>query len=142
MDTSTGSPMLLTAGTHYIRKAEFKWGSFLDLSQGVNSLGALKLIRVDRGQVTKGPYTTHLHSYSRAHARISTNEGVRSAAPRTLSMCLCARSVCLCVLGCLLLQRRGARDLESGTARYRPSRPIWWVLVDSAPANGFTEAGS
>mmetsp|Transcript_13046 Transcript_13046/g.21719 ORF Transcript_13046/g.21719 Transcript_13046/m.21719 type:complete len:478 (+) Transcript_13046:79-1512(+) len=51
MDTSTGSPMLLTAGTHYIRKAEFKWGSFLDLSQGVNSLGALKLIRVDRGQV-------------------------------------------------------------------------------------------
>jgi len=43
--------MLLTAGTHHIRKAEFKWGGFLDLSQGVNSLGALKLIRVDRGQV-------------------------------------------------------------------------------------------
>mmetsp|Transcript_7739 Transcript_7739/g.18941 ORF Transcript_7739/g.18941 Transcript_7739/m.18941 type:complete len:534 (+) Transcript_7739:206-1807(+) len=50
-DTQTGSPMLLTAGTHYIRKAEFKWGSFLDLSIPVNNLGALKLIRVDRGNV-------------------------------------------------------------------------------------------
>mmetsp|Transcript_1651 Transcript_1651/g.3826 ORF Transcript_1651/g.3826 Transcript_1651/m.3826 type:complete len:581 (+) Transcript_1651:122-1864(+) len=51
LDTQTGNPMLLTAGTHYIRKAEFKWGSFLDLSRPVNDLGALKLIRVDRGHI-------------------------------------------------------------------------------------------
>mmetsp|Transcript_41095 Transcript_41095/g.68669 ORF Transcript_41095/g.68669 Transcript_41095/m.68669 type:complete len:451 (+) Transcript_41095:115-1467(+) len=51
MDTSTGQPMLLIAGTHYIRKAEFKWGRFLDLTERVNNIGALKMIRVDRGQV-------------------------------------------------------------------------------------------
>mmetsp|Transcript_22793 Transcript_22793/g.40351 ORF Transcript_22793/g.40351 Transcript_22793/m.40351 type:complete len:473 (+) Transcript_22793:3-1421(+) len=51
LDTKSGSPMLLMAGTHYIRKAEFKWENFLDLSEPTLNLGALKMIRVDRGIV-------------------------------------------------------------------------------------------
>mmetsp|Transcript_15462 Transcript_15462/g.23360 ORF Transcript_15462/g.23360 Transcript_15462/m.23360 type:complete len:434 (-) Transcript_15462:91-1392(-) len=50
-DTKSGQPMLLVAGTHYIRKAEFKWGGFLDLNRRENDIGALKLVRVDRGEV-------------------------------------------------------------------------------------------
>uniref|UniRef100_A0A7S3ZIQ4 Band 7 domain-containing protein n=1 Tax=Lotharella globosa TaxID=91324 RepID=A0A7S3ZIQ4_9EUKA len=50
-DTKSGKPMLLVAGTHYIKKAEFKWGKFLDLNLPENDLGALKIVRVDRGTV-------------------------------------------------------------------------------------------
>jgi hypothetical protein len=62
-DTTSGQPMLLVAGTHYIRKAEFKWNSFLDLTKPVNEIGVLKLIRVDRGEVgyfyRKGEYVSY-----------------------------------------------------------------------------------
>ncbi|GAB5369223.1 hypothetical protein AAMO2058_001387200 [Amorphochlora amoebiformis] len=51
MNTLDGQPMLLMAGTHVIRKSEFKFYNFLDLTKPVNNLGALKLIRVDQGEV-------------------------------------------------------------------------------------------
>lgn len=51
IDTTTGQPMLLVAGTHYVRQGEFKWGGFLDLTKPINSIGVIKLVRVERGQV-------------------------------------------------------------------------------------------
>jgi len=51
VDTLNGQPMLLMAGTHIIKKATFKFKNFLDLTAKENKLGALTLVRVDRGWV-------------------------------------------------------------------------------------------
>lgn len=51
MDTERGCPMLLTAGKHVIDQPTFKWQGMLDLTQPVNDLGVMKLIRVETGFV-------------------------------------------------------------------------------------------
>lgn len=51
IESESGNPVLLTPGKHIINSPTFKFVKMLDMTAPVNQLGALKLVRVETGQV-------------------------------------------------------------------------------------------